>query len=141
MTTFFSISPPLFLSYLFWTELDLVQRINLATNKKVIVARSADPYVISLSSTTKRVHWMDYDDGIFSSSYDGGTKTTVRSGSFNHLLLGIFKDSVFSQERNDPYINERNITSGKLFRNIKVVGTDLRDLVVVHSSLQQLGKF
>ena len=106
----------------------------------MIFAKRGDPWVLSLDRINKRVYWLDGDDGILSSSYDGINTTTVKSGSFNNRLLGIFENSIFFQERNVLYINEMNITSRNISRSVKVDKTDYRDLVIVHNSLQPMGK-
>ena len=131
---------PLLYSYLFWAESDRVRRMNLAKNVKLTFPFRGDPWALSLDHIKKRVYGVDGSDGIFSSNYDGVNMTTFRGGSFNENLLDIFADSVYSQRTNVPYINEINMTSGKISRSIKVNRTDYRDLVVVHSSLQPMGE-
>ena len=117
-----------------------MRRMNLATNKKVTLTKSGVSWVLSLDRMNKRVYWLDGDDAILSSSYNGSNTTNVKSGSFNNLSLGIFKNSVYFQKRNVLYINEMNMTSGHISRNIKVDKADYRDLVIVHNSLQPMGK-
>ena len=137
--------------YLFWTEhefsfyrmLARIQRMNLAKND--IVTLVSNQYglagilrALSLDYTNKRVYWVSDSGGILSRGYDGKTTTTVNSGSFNRLLLGIFEDSVYFQKSDVLYINEMNMTSRIISRSIKVNKTDYRDLVIVHSSLQPM---
>ena len=113
--------------------------MNLAKNDVMTLAITRSPATLCLDYTHKRVYWVSCD-GIFSTGYSGENTTTVKSGSFNHFLLGIFQDSVYFQKRNVRYINERNITSGIISRSIKVEETEYRDLVIVHNSLQPMGK-
>ena len=118
--------------------------MNLAKNDIVTLAKSTRPVALSLDYTNKRVYWVSGWIlkwlNIFSSGYDGKNTTTVKSGSFNYILLGIIEDSVYFQQENVHYINEMNITSGIISRSIKVERTDYRDLAIVHSSLQPMGE-
>ena len=118
-----------------------LQRMNLAKNEKLTFPPITLPLALSLDHTKKRVYWLGLYDDIFSSNYDGVKRTTVKSGLFNRDLLDIFADSVYFQRGNVPYINEINMTSGKISRSIKVDRTDCRDLVVIHSSLQPKGEW
>ena len=108
--------------------------MNLAKNDIVTLANSTNPDPPSLDYTKKRVYWVSRRNGILSRGYDGESTTTVKRGSFNEYLLGIFEDSVYFQKENDHYINEMNKTSGIISRRIKVDKTDNRDLV--HNFLQ-----
>ena len=129
-----------------------MQRMNLAKNDIVSLAKSRRPLALSLDYTNKRLYWVsgsiffelwgDVFTGldIISSGYDGKNPTTVKSGSFNYVLLGLFEDSVYFQPENVFYINEMNITSRIISRGIKVDRTDYRDLAIVHSSLQPMGE-
>ena len=115
--------------------------MNLAKNVKITFPFDGGNWAaLSLDRTKKRVYWVDYDSGISSRNYDGMNRKNVRSGSFNGNFLDLFADSVYFQKRNVPYINEINMTSGKISRSIKVNRTDYRDLVVIHSSLQPMGE-
>ena len=114
--------------------------MSLAKKNGVTWASSKRPLALSLDYTNKRVYWVSRMDGVFSKDYDGKSTATVKSGSFNKFLLGIFEDSVYIKERNGTYINEMNISSGIISHSIKVDKTDYRDLVIVHKSLQQMGE-
>ena len=114
--------------------------MNLANNDIVALASSSRPVALSLDHTKKRVYWISRWDGVFSRDYDGESTTSVKGGTFNYLLLGIFEDSVYFQESNDRYINAMNRTSGTVSHSIKVDKTDYRDLVIVHNSLQPMGE-
>jgi len=113
--------------------------MNLAKNNIVTWANSSWPLALSIDYTNKVVYWVS-GRGVSYSGYDGKTTTILKSGSFNHFLLGIFEDSVYFQEWNVPYINEMNITSGNISRSINVDKTDYPDLVIFHNSLQTMGK-
>ena len=113
--------------------------MNLAKNDVMTLANTRYRATLCLDYTHKRVYWVS-DIGIFSTGYSGENTTTVKSGSFNYLLLGLVQDSVYFQKRNVRYINERNITSGVISRSIKVEETEYRDLVIVHNSLQPIGE-
>ena len=117
-----------------------MQRMNLAKNDIVTLASSSLPDAPSLDYTNKRVYWVSASNGISSRDYDGENTTTVKSGSFNDYLLGIFEDSVYFQISNVRYINAMNRTSGIISHSIKVDKTDYRDLVIVHNSLQPMGE-
>ena len=135
---------PLLRRYLFWTEMGAgcVQRINLANNDKVTLASRVWPEALSLDCTNKRVYWVTRYGRIYSSIYDGKSKTTiVKSGSLNYVFLGTFEDSAYFQKRNVRYINDINKTSGILSRRIMVNKTNYRDVVIVHNSLQTMGEF
>ena len=114
--------------------------MNLAKNDIVTLANSSRPDAPSLDYTNKRVYWVSASNGISSGDYDGENTTTVKSGSFNDYLLGIFEDSVYFQRSNVRYINAINRTSGIISHSIKVDKTDYRDLVIVHNSLQPMGE-
>ena len=114
--------------------------MNLAKNDIVTLASSSWPRALSLDYTNKRVYWISRWYGVFSTDYDGENTTSVKRGTFNYLLLGIFEDSVYFQKSNDRYINAMNRTSGTISHSIKVDKTDYRDLVIVHNSLQPMGE-
>ena len=114
--------------------------MNLAKNDIVTLANSRGTRALSLDYTNKRVYWISVRDGVFSRDYDGKNTTTVKRGTFNVLLLGIFEDSVYFQEWNARYINAMNRTSRIISHSIKVDRTDYRDLVIVHNSLQPMGE-
>ena len=114
--------------------------MNLAKNDIVALAGSGRPVVLSLDYTNKRVYRISLGNGVFSTDYDGKNTITVKSGSFNLFLLGIFEDSVYFQKSNVRYINAMNRTSRIISHSIKVDKTDYRDLVIVHNSLQPMGE-
>ena len=114
--------------------------MNLAKNDIVTLANSSLPWALSLDYTRKRVYWISVGNGVFSTDYDGKKTTTVKSGSFNLFLLGIFEDAVYFQKVNVRYINAMNRTSRIISHSVKVDKTDYRDLVIVHNSLQPMGE-
>ena len=114
--------------------------MNLAKNDIVALAGSGRPVALSLDYTNKRVYLISLGNGVFSTDYDGKNTITVKSGSFNLFLLGIFEDSVYFQKSNVRYINAMNRTSRIISHSIKVDKTDYRDLVIVHNSLQPMGE-
>ena len=114
--------------------------MNLAKNDIVTLASSSWPDALSLDYTNKRVYWVSASNGISSRDYDGENTTTVKSGTFNDYLLGIFEDSVYFQISNVRYIDAMNTTSGIISHSIKVDKTGYRDLLIVHNSLQPMGE-
>ena len=114
--------------------------MNLAKNDIVTLASSSWPLALSLDYTNKRVYWISLGIGVFSGDYDGKNTTTVKRGTFNVLLLGIFEDSVYFQKWSVRYINAMNRTSGIISHSIIVDKTEYRDLVIVHNSLQPMGE-
>ena len=100
------------------------------------------PFALSLGYTSKRVYWISESDGILSRNYDDVNTTTVRRGSFVWDLLALLASSVYFQEKNIPYINEMNISSGIISRKFQVDKTEYyRDMFVVHNLLQPKGEF
>ena len=114
--------------------------MNLAKNDIVTLASSGWPLALSLDYTNRRVYWTSFGNGVFSRDYDGESTTTVKTGSLNDYLLGIFEDSVYFQKWNVRYINAMNRTSRIISHSIKVDRTDYRDLVIVHNSLLPMGE-
>ena len=114
--------------------------MNLAKNEKLPIAYSRSPLALSLDHTKKRVYWLSEFYGIFSSNYDGVDRTALGIRLVQVNFLDMFEDSVYFGIEFVPYIIERNMTSRKIFRSIKVNRTDYRDLVVIHSSLQPMGE-
>ena len=114
--------------------------MNLAKNVIVTLASSSWPWALSLDYTNKRVYSISRWRGVFSRDYDGKSTTSVKRGTFNYYLLGIFEDSVYFQKRSVRYINAMNRTSGIISHSIKVDKTNYRDLVIVHNSLQPMGE-
>ena len=117
-----------------------MQRMNLAKNDIATLANSRWPRALSLDYTNKRVYWISRGRGVFSGDYDGKSTTTVKRGTLNVLLLGIFEDSVYFQEWNVRYINAMSRTSRIISHSIKVDKIDYHDLVIVHNSLQPMGE-
>jgi hypothetical protein len=116
--------------------------MNLATNAIVTLANRRSPNVLSLDYTNKRVYWISYNVGIFSSDYEGVNVATLRVGSFILTQLqDVLAGSVYFQESNVPYINEMNISSGNISRRFEVNKTDVySDMVVLHNSIQPMGE-
>ena len=114
--------------------------MNLAKNDIVTLANSISPDALSLDYTNKRVYWISLGNGVVSRDYDGENTTSVKRGTFNSNLLGIFEDSVYFQKLKVRYINAMNRTSGIISHSIKVDKTEYHDLVIVHNSLQPMGE-
>ena len=114
--------------------------MNLAKNDIVTLASNSFPWALSLDYTKKRVYWIFRGYGVFSRDYDVESTTSVKRGTFNYHLLGIFEDSMYFQKENVRYINAMNRTSRTISHSIKVDRTDYRDLVIVHNSLQPMGE-
>ena len=103
----------------------------------MLLSDNTDAKGLSLDRISKQVYWVGYN-GIFSCSYDGLNKKTLTNGSFNRHMLAIFDDLVYFQN-SGLYINQKNMSSGDISAIIEVEN-DCIELVVVHDSLQPMGK-
>ena len=133
--------------YLFWIEWGwILRRISLATHEMLTLEmRVIDFSIIKLDCINKQVYGFEQKSGneyyISASDYDGGSQTKITSGPFNKYILGVFNGSLYFMNDNDgSQINEVNLSSRNVTRSIAVDRNDCGDLIVVHNSLQPLGK-
>ena len=130
--------------YLFWTEPipKFVRGINLATKYIAMLENRtfSEPYAITVDCTKKRVYWVEKEiqagaEHIFSSDYDGLKTKTIISGSLNHYLLGVLRNTIYFLNNNVSYVNEMNVSKGNISRNILVDSNSYYDDLVVVGKL------
>ena len=108
--------------------------------------RVRDNSIIKLDCINKQVYgfvrksWNEYY--ISASDYDGRNQTKITSGPLRYYILGVFNDSLYFMNDNDrSQIKEMNASNEIVIRSIAVDRNDYYyDLIVVHNSLQPLGK-
>ena len=107
--------------------------------------RVADYSIIKLDCINKQVYgfvqksWNEYY--ISAIDYDGRNQTKITSGPFRYYILGVFNGSLyFMNDKDGLQINEVNLSNETVIRSIAVDRNDYYDLIVVHNSLQPLGK-
>ena len=116
-----------------------IQRMNLATNNIRTLPRQSWSGGITLDYTNKRVYWIEGERHIFSSDYDFQQLKITRNGSFRSSMLAISGYSLYFQNADVFSINQMNISNGNIARSI-LVDKAYTDLIVLHSSLQSMGK-
>ena len=107
--------------------------------------RVIDFSIIKLDCVNKQVYGLEQNSAneyyISASDYDGGNQTKITSGPFRRFILGVFNGSLYFMNDNDgSQINEVNLSSRNVIRSIAVDRNGYYDLIVVHKSLQPLGK-
>ena len=107
--------------------------------------RVIDGSIIKLDCVKKQVYGFEQNSGneyyISASDYDGGNQTKITSGPFWDEILGVFNGSLYFMNDNDgSQINEVNLSSRNVIRSIAMDRNGYYDLIVVHNSLQPLGK-
>ena len=101
--------------------------------------RVRDDSIIKLDCVNKQVYgFEEYWSYIFASDYDGGNQREIINGQFKNYILGVFNGSLYFMNYNRSYIKE--INDGRVSRSIVVHRINYYDLIVVHNSLQPLGK-
>ena len=101
--------------------------------------RVSDDSIIKLDCINKQVYgFEEYGRYIFASDYDGGNQRKIISGQFKNYILSVFNNSLYFMNYDRSYIKE--INNGNASRSILVHGNYYYDLIVVHNSLQPLGK-
>ena len=133
--------------YLFWQEEGgFLRRISLATHKNLpLDMRVRDYSTIKLDCVNKQVYSFARKFGngfnIYASDYDGGNQRMITSGQFWDYILGVFNGSLYFMNNDKSYVKEMNLSSRNYIRSIEVEYYHYyRDLIVVHQSLQPLGK-
>ena len=77
---------------------------------------------------------------ISASGYDGGNQTKITSGPFRYYILGVFNGSLYFMNNDRSQIKEMDASNETVIRSIAVDRNDYWDLILVHNSLQPLGK-
>ena len=133
--------------YLFWQEWGgFLRRISLATHEMLTLEmRVVSGSIIKLDCVNKQVYGFEHKSGyeyyISATDYNGGNQTKITSGPFNYYILGVFNGSLyFMNDKDGLQINEVNLSNETVVRSIAVDRNAYRDLIVVHNSLQPLGK-
>ena len=120
-----------------------MRRISLATHKMMALEmRVKGLSIIKLDCVNKQVYGF-VDDGYYisASGYDGGNQRKITSGQFWDDILGVFNGSLYFMNYDRSYIKEVNVSNCNVIRSIAVDRNYYYDLIVVHNSLQPLGKF
>ena len=111
--------------------------------------RVKDNSIIKLDCINKQVYgFEEYGRYIFASDYDGGNQRMIfRTGVFfrryiyhNDYIFGVFNGSLYIVNYDGSSINEMYVSDENVSRKIAVDGNIKFDLIVVHNSLQPLGK-
>ena len=102
--------------------------------------RVRDDSMIKLDCIDKKVYAFDgYGRYIFASDYDGGNQRKIISGQFWDGTLSVFNGSLYLVNYDRSSINEMYVSNENVSRRI-AVDRNYYDLIVVHNSLQPLGK-
>ena len=100
--------------------------------------------IIKLDCVNKQVYGLEQNSAseyyISASDYDGGNQTKITSGLFWDEILGVFNGSLYFMNNDRSQIREMNASNEIVIRSIAVDRNDYYDLIVVHNSLQPLGK-
>ena len=132
--------------YLFWQEYGgFLRRISLATHETLTLEmRVTDISTIKLDCVNKEVYGFARKSGneyyISASDYDGRNQTKITSGPFWKHILGVFNGSLYIMNNDRSQIKEMDASNETVIRRIAVDRNDYQDLIVVHNSLQPLGK-
>ena len=131
--------------YLFWREWGgFLRRISLATHEMLTLEMRVIG-CIKLDCVNKQVYGFVRKYGneyyISASDYDGGNQTKITSGPFRRFILGVFNGSLYFMNDNDrSQIKEMDVSNETVIRSIAVDRNNYWELIVVHNSLQPLGK-
>ena len=97
--------------------------------------------IIKLDYINKQVYASEeYERYIFASDYDGGNQRKIISGRFWDGILSVFNGSLYFVNYDRSFINEMYVSNENVRRRIAVHRNYYYDLIVVHNSLQPLGK-
>ena len=102
--------------------------------------RVIDDSIIELDCVNKQVYgFQEHGRYLFASDYDGGNQRKIISGEFDEDILSVFNGSLYLMYGDSSYIKE--INNANVRRSIAVPRNYFYyDLIVVHHSLQPLGK-
>ena len=99
-------------------------RFNLVDGIKVTLVTYFDRiHVITLDCSIKRIYFLEYSGTIRyikSCDYGGKQKKTIASGPFDENVLGVMGDSLYLWNTDEYRINEMNVSSGNITREIQV---------------------
>ena len=129
--------------YLFWQERGgFLRRISLATHKMLTLEMRVKDYsMIKLDCVNKQVYgFVRNEIYISASDYDGRNQRKFTSGQFWDYILGVFNGSLYFMNKDTSHIKEMNVSNRNVIRSIAVDRKKYWDLIVVHNSLQPLGK-
>ena len=100
--------------------------------------------IIKLDCVKKQVYGFGQNSGNeyykSASDYDGGNQTKITSGPSRSGIFGVFNGSLYFMNNDGSCINEMVVSNEIVIRSIAVDRNDYYDLIVVHNSLQPLGK-
>ena len=100
--------------------------------------------IIKLDCVNKQVYGFEHKSGneyyISASDYNGVNQTKITSGPLWDDILGVFNGSLYFMNNDRSQIREMNASNTNVIRSIAVDRNDYWDLIVVHNSLQPLGK-
>ena len=106
--------------------------------------RFTDRSIIKLDCVNKQVYNFlrksSNEYYISASDYDGGNQTKITSGPFWDDILGVFNGLLYFMNNDGSQINEMDASNETVIRSIAVDRNNYHDLIVVHNSLQPLGK-
>ena len=106
--------------------------------------RFKDYSVIKLDCVNKQVYGFVRRSAnefyISASDYDGGNQRNIISGQFRVVILAVFDGSVYFMNNHRLHIKEMNVSNRNAIRSIVADRNVYWELIVVHNSLQPLGK-
>ena len=105
--------------------------------------RVIDGSIIKLDCVNKQVYVFEQKSGneyISATDYDGGNQRKITSGPFRYYILGVFNGSLYFMNNDRLQIKEMDASNETVIRSIAVDRNHYWDLIVVHNSLQPLGK-
>ena len=106
--------------------------------------RVIDFSIIKLDCVNKQVYGFEQNSGneyyISASDYDGGNQRKITSGPFSNYILGVFNGSLYFMNNDGSQIKEMDVSNEIVIRSIAVDRNYYYDLIVVHNTLQPLGK-
>ena len=122
-----------------------LRRISLATHKMLTLEmRVRHRSIIKLDCVNKHVYRVVRKSGreyyIFASDYDGGNQRMIHRIGPYFCIFGVFNGSLYFVNYDRSSINEMYVSNENVSRRIAVDRNNYYDLIVVHNSLQPLGK-
>ena len=106
--------------------------------------RVEDYSIIKLDCVNKQVYGFEQKSGneyyISATDYNGGNQTKTTSGPLWGDILGVFNGLMYFMNNDTSQIREMNASNTNVIRSIAVDRIYYYDLIVVHNSLQPLGK-
>ena len=128
--------------YIFYTSGgSSVMRINLIGTDRKQFQVKVDDFLLHLDYVNQQLFYGNHESNkIYSMDYDGGffkNTSVIKIGA-----LVFFGDFLYSQENKSLVIQEKNVSSGLVYRNISLPRPifHLKDLVVMEQSLYPTGE-